>query len=99
MSFYKQRRLNAMNNHFKNNLTGSILPNFRILTRLSNAFVGEAIGIVIFEIIGLALYPVVFSSITSANVGGKVLGSNATIVNLVPLMYALLLIVVPAIVV
>lgn len=71
------------------------LPNLNMKMALFSNNIGMALGVVIFEIIGLALYPIIFTSITSANVGGKVIGSNAVLVGLVPLFYAIILIAVP----
>ena len=67
------------------------------LSGINPALIGTAILVVIFEIIGLALYPTVFSSITSANSGGAIVGSSGSLVKVViPLFYALILVIVPA---
>ena len=79
-------------NSLKNSV---VLPKLNLKMALFTQNIAMALGVVIFEIIGLALYPIVFTSITSANVGGKVIGSNAVLVNLVPLFYAIILISVP----
>src|SRR5207249_605754 len=60
-------------NSLKNSV---VLPKLNLKMALFTQNIAMALGVVIFEIIGLALYPIVFTSITSANVGGKVIGSN-----------------------
>jgi hypothetical protein len=62
--------------------------------------VGTLIGLFIFILIGIVLLPVITSEVTNLTGGTSpsVTGTNATLLNLVPLFYILVLIIVPAVV-
>jgi len=63
--------------------------------------VGLLIALFIFILIGIVLLPVITSEVTSLTSGTspQVTGTNATLLNLVPLFYILVIIIVPAVVV
>jgi len=65
---------------------------------MTNIQIGAIFGIIILEIVGFALLPTVYSSIKSANSTGQITGSSATVANLVPLIYILVLFAAPVIV-
>jgi len=62
--------------------------------------VGLLIGLFIFILIGIVLLPVITSEVTSLTSGTspQVTGTDATLLNLVPLFYILVLIIVPAVI-
>jgi len=62
--------------------------------------VGVLIGLFIFILIGIVLLPVITSEVGNLTSGStpQVTGTNATLLNLVPLFYILVLIIVPAVV-
>ncbi len=62
--------------------------------------VGMLIGLFIFILIGIVLLPVITSSVSNLTGGTapSVTGTNATLLNLVPLFYILVLIIVPAVI-
>jgi hypothetical protein len=63
--------------------------------------VGLLIALFIFILIGIVLLPVITSEVSNLTGGStpSVTGTNATLLNLVPLFYILVLIIVPAVVV
>jgi len=73
-------------------------PKFRKGT--GNINVGLLIGLFIFILIGIVLLPVITSEVNSLTSGSSptVTGTNATLLQLVPLFYILVLIIVPAVV-
>lgn len=62
--------------------------------------VGLLIGLFIFILIGIVLLPVITSEVNSLTSGTspQVTGTDATLLNLVPLFYILVLIIVPAVI-
>jgi predicted Kef-type K+ transport protein len=62
--------------------------------------VGVLIGLFIFILIGIVLLPVITSEVSNLTGGTapSVTGTNATLLNLVPLFYILVLIIVPAVI-
>jgi len=62
--------------------------------------IGVLIGLFIFILIGIVLLPVITSEVTTLTSGTSpsVTGTNSTLLNLVPLFYILVLIIVPAVV-
>jgi predicted transporter len=62
--------------------------------------IGVLIGLFIFILIGIVLLPVITSEVSTLTSGTSpsVTGTNATLLNLVPLFYILVLIIVPAVV-
>lgn len=62
--------------------------------------VGMLIGLFIFILIGIVLLPVITSEVGNLTSGTtpSVTGTNATLLNLVPLFYILVLIIVPAVI-
>jgi len=62
--------------------------------------IGVLIGLFIFILIGIVLLPVITSQVSTLTSGTSpsVTGTNATLLNLVPLFYILVLIIVPAVV-
>jgi len=62
--------------------------------------IGVLIGLFIFILIGIVLLPVITSQISTLTSGTSppVTGTNATLLNLVPLFYILVLIIVPAVI-
>lgn len=62
--------------------------------------VGLLIGLFIFILIGIVLLPVITSEINSLTTGSSppVTGTDATLLDLVPLFYILVLIIVPAVI-
>ena len=62
--------------------------------------IGVLIGLFIFILIGIVLLPVITSQVNTLTSGTSpsVTGTNATLLNLVPLFYILVLIIVPAVV-
>jgi hypothetical protein len=73
------------------------IPGLRVQV-MTNIQIGAIFGIIILEIVGFALLPTVYSSIKSANSTGQITGSSATVANLVPLIYILVLFAAPVIV-
>ncbi len=65
-----------------------------------NINVGLLIGLFIFILIGIVLLPVITSEVSNLTSGSspQVTGTNATLLQLVPLFYILVLIIVPAVV-
>jgi hypothetical protein len=65
-----------------------------------NVNVGLLIGLFIFILIGIVLLPVITSEVSNLTSGSspQVTGTNATLLQLVPLFYILVLIIVPAVV-
>jgi len=63
--------------------------------------VGLLLALFIFILIGIVLLPVITSEVTSLTSGTspQVTGTNATLLNLVPLFFILVLIIVPAVVI
>ncbi|ACZ35822.1 VP1-like protein [Betafusellovirus yellowstonense] len=63
--------------------------------------VGMLIALFIFILIGIVLLPVITSEVSGLTSGtdASVTGTNATLLNLVPLFYILVIIIVPAVVV
>ncbi len=61
---------------------------------------GMLIGLFIFILVGIVLLPVITSEVTGLTGGTSpsVTGTDATILNLVPLFYILVLLIVPAVV-
>jgi uncharacterized membrane protein len=71
------------------------------LTKAEGALnVGVLIGLFIFILIGIVLLPVITGEVTNLTGGTapSVTGTNATLLQLVPLFYILVLIIVPAVV-
>ncbi len=62
--------------------------------------VGLLIGLFIFILIGIVLLPVITSEVSNLTSGStpQVTGTNATLLQLVPLFYILVLIIVPAVI-
>ncbi|ARM76436.1 VP1/VP3 family protein [Acidianus manzaensis] len=62
--------------------------------------VGLLIGLFIFILVGVVLLPVITSEVTTLTGGTspQVTGTDATLLNLVPLFYILVLIIVPAVI-
>ncbi|ACZ35783.1 virion structural protein [Sulfolobus spindle-shaped virus 7] len=62
--------------------------------------IGVLLGLFIFILIGIVLLPVITSQVNNLTSGTtpSVTGTNATLLNLVPLFYILVLIIVPAVV-
>jgi hypothetical protein len=62
--------------------------------------IGVLIGLFVFILIGIVLLPVITSEVTNLTGGTSpsVTGTNATLLNLVPLFYILVLIIVPAVI-
>lgn len=62
--------------------------------------IGAILGLFIFILIGIVLLPVIVSQVNSLTSGTapSVTGTNATLLQLVPLFYILVLIIVPAVV-
>jgi len=62
--------------------------------------IGVLLGLFIFILIGIVLLPVITSQVSTLTSGTSpsVTGTNATLLNLVPLFYILVLIIVPAVV-
>ena len=62
--------------------------------------VGMLIGLFIFILVGIVLLPVITSQVNSLTSGTspQITGANATLLNLVPLFYILVLIIVPAVI-
>ncbi|AAQ73277.1 virion structural protein [Sulfolobus spindle-shaped virus 2] len=62
--------------------------------------IGVLLGLFIFILIGIVLLPVITSQVTNLTGGTnpQVTGTNATLLNLVPLFYILVLIIVPAVI-
>lgn len=80
-------------------LRASLVPGTPFPVRvMTNIQIGAIFGIIILEIVGFALLPTVYSSIKSANSTGQITGSSATVANLVPLIYILVLFAAPVIV-
>ncbi len=65
-----------------------------------NINIGVLIGLFIFILIGVVLLPVITSEVTSLTGGTspQVTGTDATVLDLVPLFYILVLLIVPAVV-
>ena len=65
-----------------------------------NVNVGLLIGLFIFILVGVVLLPVITSEVNSLTSGTspQVTGTDATLLNLVPLFYILVLIIVPAVI-
>ncbi|AZG04119.1 hypothetical protein [Sulfolobus spindle-shaped virus] len=74
--------------------------NFYKLRRAEATNIGVLLGLFIFILIGIVLLPVIVSQVNSLTSGTApaVTGTNATLLNLVPLFYILVLIIVPAVV-
>jgi hypothetical protein len=70
------------------------------ITRGEGINVGVLIGLFIFILIGIVLLPVITGEVTNLTGGTapSVTGTNATLLQLVPLFYILVLIIVPAVV-
>ncbi len=70
------------------------------ITRGEGVNVGMLIGLFIFILIGIVLLPVITSEVTGLTGGTSpsVTGTNATLLQLVPLFYILVLIIVPAVI-
>lgn len=66
----------------------------------SGVNVGLLIGLFIFILVGIVLLPVITSEVNSLTSGSspQVTGTDATLLNLVPLFYTLVLIIVPAVI-
>ncbi|BFI75430.1 VP1/VP3 family protein [Sulfurisphaera ohwakuensis] len=66
-----------------------------------NVNVGLLIALFIFILIGIVLLPVITSEVNNLTSGTspQVTGTNATLLNLVPLFYILVIIIVPAVIV
>lgn len=80
-------------------LRASLVPGTPFPTRvMTNIQIGAIFGIIILEIVGFALLPTIYSAIKSANSSGAITGSSATVANLVPLLYILVLFAAPVIV-
>ncbi|AZG04098.1 hypothetical protein [Sulfolobus spindle-shaped virus] len=74
--------------------------NFYKLRRAETTNIGVLLGLFIFILIGIVLLPVIVSQVNNLTSGTApaVTGTNATLLNLVPLFYILVLIIVPAVV-
>ncbi|WP_015979220.1 V1/V3 family capsid protein [Saccharolobus shibatae] len=70
------------------------------LTKGEATNIGVLLGLFIFILIGIVLLPVIVSQVNNLTSGTspQVTGTNATLLNLVPLFYILVLIIVPAVV-
>ena len=70
------------------------------LRRAETTNIGVLLGLFIFILIGIVLLPVIVSQVNNLTSGTApaVTGTNATLLNLVPLFYILVLIIVPAVV-
>ncbi|ABV26226.1 structural protein VP1 [Sulfolobus spindle-shaped virus 5] len=70
------------------------------LTRGEATNIGAILGLFIFILIGIVLLPVIVSQVNNLTSGTtpSVTGTNATLLQLVPLFYILVLIIVPAVV-
>ncbi|ACP46014.1 VP1/VP3 family protein [Sulfolobus islandicus Y.G.57.14] len=70
------------------------------LRRAEATNIGVLLGLFIFILIGIVLLPVIVSQVNNLTSGTApaVTGTNATLLNLVPLFYILVLIIVPAVV-
>jgi hypothetical protein len=78
-----------------------LAKNDPILTKGEGSLnVGMLIGLFVFILIGIVLLPVITSEVTNLTGGTspQVTGTNATLLNLVPLFYILVLIIVPAVI-
>jgi hypothetical protein len=62
--------------------------------------IGLLIGLFVFILIGVVLLPVITSEVSGLTSGtaASVTGTNATVLNLVPLFYILVLVIVPAVI-
>ncbi|MUN29979.1 VP1/VP3 family protein [Sulfuracidifex metallicus] len=62
--------------------------------------IGLLIGLFVFILIGIVLLPVITSEVSGLTSGtaAQVTGTNATVLNLVPLFYILVLVIVPAVI-
>jgi len=78
----------------------AVLERPKKLIRAEGINVGVLIGLFIFILIGIVLLPVITSEVTSLTGGTapSVTGTNATLLQLVPLFYILVLIIVPAVI-
>jgi len=70
------------------------------LRRAEATNIGAILGLFIFILIGIVLLPVIVSQVNNLTSGTApaVTGTNATLLQLVPLFYILVLIIVPAVV-
>jgi len=82
------------------NIVGFNFYNANKLRRAEATNIGVLLGLFIFILIGIVLLPVIVSQVNSLTSGTApaVTGTNATLLNLVPLFYILVLIIVPAVV-
>jgi predicted transporter len=78
----------------------AVLAGPKKLRRAEGINVGMLIGLFIFILIGIVLLPVITSEVTGLTGGTSpsVTGTDATLLNLVPLFYILVLIIVPAVI-
>lgn len=72
----------------------------RKMRRAEGVNLGMLIGLFIFILVGIVLLPVITSEVSGLTGGTSpsVTGTDATILNLVPLFYILVLLIVPAVV-
>jgi len=82
------------------NIVGFNFYNANKLRRAEATNIGVLLGLFIFILIGIVLLPVIVSQVNNLTSGTApaVTGTNATLLNLVPLFYILVLIIVPAVV-
>jgi predicted transporter len=78
----------------------AVLSTPKKLRRAEATNIGVLLGLFIFILIGIVLLPVIVSQVNNLTSGTApaVTGTNATLLNLVPLFYILVLIIVPAVV-
>ncbi|ARM76388.1 VP1/VP3 family protein [Acidianus manzaensis] len=81
-------------------MRGVLLLRSKKLRKAEGVNVGLLIGLFIFILVGVVLLPVITSEVTSLTSGtsAQVTGTDATLLNLVPLFYILVLIIVPAVI-
>ncbi|QGA87255.1 VP1 [Sulfolobus spindle-shaped virus] len=70
------------------------------LAKAEGANIGTLLGLFIFILVGIVLLPIITSQVNTLTGGTnpQVTGTNATLLNLVPLFYILVLLIVPAVI-
>ncbi|MCP6729250.1 VP1/VP3 family protein, partial [Metallosphaera sedula] len=70
------------------------------IRRAESTNIGVLIGLFIFILVGVVLLPVITTEVSNLTGGStpQVTGTDATVLNLVPLFYILVLLIVPAVV-
>ena len=86
MSLHKMRVLDALSFRFRNSYSPKV--SFSMMAG-GGDYSGQFIKVIVAEVVAFAMYAVLTSSITSANVGGVLAGSKGVLVGLVTTFYIL----------